>query len=464
MDNSNINSQTTTNRVALILLSILTCECMIGSSGRWLEIGPLSIRMVIFIAAFAVSLPLLAKHFRAGIQNKIVITIIVFVGVIGIWALIGYFNSNPLQYIVTDINSMLFLAIIPAYIAVFDSKEKIQTLMKGMNIAALILAGITVLIHFMLRVISFDAAVAFNGFINSMDLGGLFAFDDGMYRIYFRSSVCFIFPLLYNLDRVIHVRSGKGRKERRIAYSEMILAFVAIILTFTRSIWLGSALACILFFLCNVKLWKKMVSVAGMVLLGFGLFVLISWAWYGQEGILSNVKERIFLNSEFNSYESLENIDVEQQRLMELESEQKRSEMIIRVHQQIKEHPIFGSGLGLTLDESKYKGKIEYTFLDITAKMGFIGLAAFLAVLGIPFYYALKRRKQDGFQSYVAIMMGVVVCFYGASVFNPYITSPIGWSMYGVLVAGVCVLRPQSEPTEELEEMLDIEEITNQNI
>lgn len=117
----------------------------------------------------------------------------------------------------------------------------------------------------------------------------------------------------------------------------------------------------------------------------------------------------------------------------------------------------------MTLDESKYHGKIEYTFLDITAKMGFVGLTAFLVVLGIPFYYALKRRNQDGFQSFVAIMMGVVVCFYGASIFNPYITSPIGWSMYGVLVAGVCVVHPKDEVVEEFEEMLDIEEISNQN-
>ena len=456
---NNNNFMTHSGRLATIFLTILTCECMIGSSGRWLEVGPLSIRMVIFIVAFAVSLPLLAKHLRSGIQNKIVLTIVVFVVCLGIWAVIGYLNHNPIKYIATDVNSMLFLAIIPAYIAVFDSKEKIEILMKGMNIAALVLAGITIALHFILHLISFDSAVSFNKFINSMDLGGLFAFDDGMYRIYFRSSVCFIFPLLYNLNRVIHIRTGNIRKEQIIAYSEMILAFVAIILTFTRSIWFGSALACILFFLCNVKSWKKTLSAAGIVLLGFGLFVLISWGWYGQEGILSNVKERIFLNSEFNSYESLENIDVEQQRMMELESEQKRSEMIIRVHQQIKQHPVFGSGLGLTLDESKYHGKIEYTFLDITAKMGFFGLVCFLAVLTIPFYYAFRHRKEEGFHTIVSIMMGVVVCFYGASIFNPYITSPIGWSMYGVLVAGVCVLKLKKKNEKEIEEFLDVQEL-----
>ena len=57
------------SKIAEIFIMIFVAECTLGSSGRWLEIGSLSIRIILFIFAFVFSLFVVIAKFKETFLN-----------------------------------------------------------------------------------------------------------------------------------------------------------------------------------------------------------------------------------------------------------------------------------------------------------------------------------------------------------------------------------------------------------
>ena len=418
-------------KTAYILMIVLTCECIVGSSGRWLVIGPLSIRMWLFILTFLVSLPFVIINLKSVIKNPVVITLFLLAGVVIFAGVNGYLRGNNPQFIVADLTSFAFLAIVPAYLAVIDTEDKVKTLIKIASYSSLVLVITTVVLHFVFMIMQQQSIQTFNVAINNVQLGGLFNFDDKIYRIFFRSSICFILPFIYFFNQIL---TTQNKSQRWQAYTFMSLSFIAIVLTYTRSIWLGSLAAVVIFVVINIKKYKALLKGIAVTLAGFILFVMLSWAGYGYEGIFSNVVERISLDPMNSSELSEEN----EQLLIQLESEEVRSVRFSEACEVIENHFVLGKGLGMEInDGSPGVGKIEYTYLDLMGKMGFVGLMVFLAALINPFVGAVKKKKAGAMAGSLAVMLCVAACIIVASYFNPFITSPIGFSIYAVLAAAL---------------------------
>lgn len=426
-------------KAAYATLVVLTCECIVGSSGRWLEIGPLSIRMWLFIAAFLLSLPFIIKQIKAVLKNTTVINLLLFAVVLGVAFFNGMLRGNNRQFIVADLTSYAFLAIVPAYLTVVDTEDKVKTLIKIASYSSLVLVVLTVLLHFVFMFMAQRSIQAFNVAINTVQLGGLFNFDERIYRIFFRSSICFILPFIYFFSQTLSEdKMDKGGK--RLAYLFMSLSFIAIVLTYTRSIWLGSLVAVTLFIVLNRKKFAAVLKGIGIALAAFAVFVMLSWAGYGYEGVFSNVVERISLNP-MNISETEEDTQLQ----IQLESEGIRTVRFNEACDVIGDNFVLGKGLGLEINDGRPGiGKIEYTYLDLMSKMGVIGLFMFLSVLAHPYAVAARRWKLLNDKRTVGVMMSVVACLIAASYFNPFITSPIGFSMYAVLIAAASPARALS--------------------
>ena len=419
-------------KAAYAALVVLTCECIVGSSGRWLVIGPLSIRMWLFIAAFLLSLPFIIRQIKAVIKNTAVINLLLFALVIGVAFVNGMLRGNNRPFIVADLTSYAFLAIVPAYLAVVDTEDKVKKLVKIASYSSLVLVFLTVILHFVFMVMAKGSIAAFNVAINTVQLGGLFNFDEKIYRIFFRSSICFILPFIYFFHETL-LPDKPDRKRKWPAYLFMSLSFIAIVLTYTRSIWLGSLAAVVLFIVLNRKKFMAVLKGIGIALAAFTVFVMLSWAGYGYEGVFSNVMERITLDP-INSAE----VENDEQLLIQLESEGIRAVRFSEACDVIEENFVLGKGLGLEINDGRPGvGKIEYTYLDLMSKMGVIGLLVFMSVLIHPFEAAAKRWKNKKDTGTLIVMMAVTGCLIVASYFNPFITSPIGFSIYAVLVAAV---------------------------
>ena len=62
---------------AQLTVYLFIAECALGSSGRWLTIGPLSIRMILFAIAFLVTLPFVIRDIRKLARNpQVIVTVI----------------------------------------------------------------------------------------------------------------------------------------------------------------------------------------------------------------------------------------------------------------------------------------------------------------------------------------------------------------------------------------------------
>ncbi len=435
-----LDKQPTTklNLISYILLTVLACECVAGSSGRWLEVGSLSIRMVIFIIAAVATLPAIIQNITSLIKNKVIQSILVLFLFICFSTIYGYVKGNDSGYVVADLTSFLFLLIIPCYIAVCNTQQRIERLIKYASYASLALALVTVIFHFVLLFVSRETEEEINYVINFMGLGGFFGFGDGIYRIYFKSSVCFILPFLYNLNIVIN-RSG-DKKASVWPYVFMSLSLIAIVLTYTRSVWFGVFFAVVVFMLINRKKLKMLFKGIGIATAGLLIFVLVSWASYGFEGVITNAVNRVLLPQEDKDM-LMEEFDDDDPRAVQvsilMESEDIRAERLKAVYRQIKDNWVLGCGFGQELTVRNYGGKIEYTYLDILSKMGVFGFISLLLVLLLPYFYALRRYRQNRYSMLSGVMLCVMVCIYMASIFNPYITSPIGFSLFAVTVASL---------------------------
>ncbi len=443
-----IDKQRTTklNSLSYILLTILVCECVAGSSGRWLEIGSLSIRMVIFIIAAVVTLPAIIQNITSLIRNRIIQSILILFLFICFSTVYGYVKGNDTKYLVADLTSFLFLLIIPCYIVVCNTQHRVERLIKYASYASLALAIVTFIFHLILLFISRETEEEINYAINLMGLGGFFGFGDGIYRIYFKSSVCFILPFLYNLNIVIN--NDDDKKASVWPYVFMSISLVAIVLTYTRSLWFGVFFAVIAFMLVNRKKFKKLFKGIGIAAAGLLIFVLVSWASYGFEGVITNAVNRVLLPQEDKDM-LMEEFDDDDPRAIQvsilLDSEDIRAERLKAVHKQIKENWVLGCGFGQELTVRNYGGKIEYTYLDILSKMGVLGFVSFLLVLLLPCFYALRSRRQKQSSNLSVVMLCVMICIYMASIFNPYITSPIGFSLFAVTVALLFVQQKDAE-------------------
>ena len=444
------------NQIAFILICAVTCECAIGSSGRWLEFGFFSIRIILFILALLITLPLVIQNIRWLAHNAITIILLAFAGCLCFSTIYGILHGNSFVNIAEDIKPFLFLILVLGYMVVIQNEQRLMTLVKAISFASLILAFITVLIHFTLLFLSERDILLLNHEINALALGGLFDFGDGINRIYFRSSIFFIIPFLYNLSIVL--RNGKPKRKYNILpYIFMSVCADAILITYTRSIWLGVLGAFICFLIIKRKQIMKIVKAVGITAIGVTIFILLSWVSYGFEGVIYNAVSRLTPDYEERALEWSESEYELAQRKIIIQSDSTRTERLEALTEDIEENWLFGCGLGSMVTIQGIEIKTEYTYLEILRKMGVFGSAAFLTLLLSPFFIAWQQRRNKICQDGIAIVASAMLCMLISSIFNPYLTSPLGFSVYGMLAGTVFMNRHKFEPAQTQQNTLESE-------
>ena len=129
------------NRIAFIVICALTCECAAGSSGRWVEVGPLSIRMVLFIVALLITMPLVFQNIKRLMRHFITVSLLIFACCICFSVIYGVLRGNPSQNIVEDVKPFLFLLIVPGYMTVIHNEKRLDTLLKAVSYGVAVPCG-----------------------------------------------------------------------------------------------------------------------------------------------------------------------------------------------------------------------------------------------------------------------------------------------------------------------------------
>lgn len=440
------------DRVAYFLISALIFECAIGSSGRIISFGPVSLRMLLFALAFLATLPAVLLNLRHLIKDKIMIATALFLIYLFFSFGLGLLRHNPRGFAVSDLTGLLFLTMLPGIIATVNTKKRILTLAKVLVLGATVLAAAILAIHYTL-IFSPSTDKSINDFLNGRSLGGLFYLGQFIFRIYLRSSMFNLCAVMIGL--YFFFRSSPDTWERTVlgkktAAAVIVLNLYALMLTYTRSLWFGLFFALLFLLLILRPKAKKLLGAASATLAGLILLATISVFSCGNLAVISKGVERVSLglasqlNITFFERNIQDwNISIEEKNAHEAmqKADKLRTKTMKSLLARINRKPVFGYGLGQNLDEiERDDGKAEFTYLDIAMKMGIAGLALFILPFIFLFFKYIQSvrqfkknpedKKDRDFlnltHAFSASLFGVML----VSHFNPFISNPLGLSIY----------------------------------
>lgn len=254
-------------------------------------------------------------------------------------------------------------------------------------------------------------------------LGEITALNSGFYRIFFQSH---IYTLIFFLFSFFFVQYGKiKKKEKNILIIFLILSFSVILLTLSRSIWIGLIFS-FLVYLIYLLFKKEYKRLRRTIFLSFATFIFslalifivikIPIAGGGNFSAISVLKERTNISEDSGALSS-------------------RWNLLPVLGKEVFSHPVIGRGFGAELSyksndprfldsngENLYTTyAFEWGWLEIWFKLGFLGVFVYIFLLfKISQEAYLLKNKALSFSLIFSILSIVVV-----NMFTPYLNHPL---------------------------------------
>lgn len=349
-------------------------ELVIGGGGRYLEIGPLSFRMVFF----GISLIFSFIYFinKKIVKKDVVIIVVAFTVLIFFSSILGYFNRAPISFILGDLKPLFFFYIILFFSLVIKNIEDVERIVSIIKKGSLVLGIGYVLVILLLLL----GKINFISFYERQNEIG---------EIMFRNDSLFIYKgfLYLCIGFFFFLFSDKW-------YSKFVLMFLfgTIILTLTRGFIMFTILILIyyVFFINKKNIPKILFSIFGVILaIGIPFFL-----------------------------ESLgDKSDSDSIRLVQVR----------QVLSDVNPLSFFvghGFGIGVPI---RPRG-MELSLLEIFHKQGLLGLSFWFGMFLYIFlmYYNIKKKEYKTLA--LPFLLSVVFIILQSGT-NPYMNNPIGLSM-----------------------------------
>jgi len=448
-------------------LWILLAELLVGSFGYlfYFETGgfKLSIRIALWLIIVSVWL---AKAIIKLVKTKKLelsffrspysfyfLTLFIF---IALGAINGFLKNNLLNNIFFDFNNWLFFLLIFPVFSVLQTDDSVKILKQIFLVSITWLSVKTI-------ILAYFFSHSFNSFILDLYLwvrrsgvGEITQVVPGFSRIFMQSHIFVLigfFILLFYLlkfttviarsdsDAVISAQARKpeiatipsvARNDKMKLFFYFILPLTlllsTVIISFSRSFWLGLAAGglfvwLVAIFRLKIKLKQFLIfnfSVLSVIILSLALtFIIIKFPYPAPSG-------------GFNA------ADLLSERAAQITDEagaSSRWQLLPPLWQKIKIAPILGQGFGATVAYKSNDPRVlavspkgeyityafEWGWLDVWLKLGLLGLLAYLALLLKIIFDGLK----NGSYLSLALCSGLIVLI-AVNIFSPYINHPLG--------------------------------------
>lgn len=400
-------------------------------------------RMIFFGISVLAAVVLILLDLKKYLNNKYLISVLVFMVVIFIAAIRGFVGKQNTTILLSDFKGFLNFLIVFPMMAVMYKKNRVISFLKMLCLSLGVVSVLGIILAFYLQMpleIRHWAYDFFDGYNICMitELTGRVTrifFNSGSRLFFAGFALSIVFSLIENKRKIIwifiasldifgvfisYTRSGY------LAFAIGIFAFVVLILLFYRDFFKPLAIrACFVAGIVVVLIGT--VSVAEKANLVDVAINRCLFAGAEIEDNDTNVdKPSDNKNDKNNKNDKLTN---EKAEIQNLAIREQRKTLAI---ENIKKHPFLGGGLGVSNDIND--GFIEYFYLDILSKIGFIGFIIFI----IPFlFYAFDTIiLRDVFckeQRLLALaaQLGCLFVFV-ISYFNPCLNSSVGLFMYSL--------------------------------
>lgn len=429
--------------ITYISLVLYMFDVVLLGTGELTKSFGIQSRMIFFGISVLAAVVLILLDLKKYLNNKYLISVLVFMVVIFIAAIRGFVGKQNTTILLSDFKGFLNFLIVFPMMAVMYKKNRVISFLKMLCLSLGVVSVLGIILAFYLQMpleIRHWAYDFFDGYNICMitELTGRVTrifFNSGSRLFFAGFALSIVFSLIENKRKIIwifiasldifgvfisYTRSGY------LAFAIGIFAFVVLILLFYRDFFKPLAIrACFVAGIVVVLIGT--VSVAEKANLVDVAINRCLFAGAEIEDNDTNVdKPSDNKNDKNNKNDKLTN---EKAEIQNLAIREQRKTLAI---ENIKKHPFLGGGLGVSNDIND--GFIEYFYLDILSKIGFIDFIIFI----IPFLFSAFDTiiLRDVFckeQRLLALaaQLGCLFVFV-ISYFNPCLNSSVGLFMYSL--------------------------------
>ena len=438
------------------VLCLFLLECSITGGGRYWEVGPVSVRILLGGLAAVLALPELFRHLGAYLKKPSIWLTLIFVVWLAFCAWLGIRSNNRMDVLITDVKGFMWLFLIPVFVAVVRSRDRLRTLLSWVLAGAVIQAALILAVN--AAVVLSDNPEPLCRWLTARSVGLVDIVSNKLVRVFFKSSPYMIVGCV-----VVLFRQARAPKLRWRYVLAVALLFNALLLSYTRSLYGALGLTAVLsitavlilcpagrkrvlaFLLAAVVCFGVLVTVQEFVLEGsylsfavsrtIGQEVPTSWASQLRGRIRGDISDDKPNDAEMDRQRSY--IEVTEK------SDRFRQETQDGLKDCIRRSPIIGCGLGAAA-ASRDSGVDEYFYLDMLARTGIVGLVLYILPFGYVVLWCLRRRSllrecPEG----AAVVCGLCT-FWVVTWFNPWMNAVLGIAWYAVTLSVPQALEEQN--------------------
>lgn len=438
------------------VLCLFLLECSITGGGRYWEVGPVSVRILLGGLAAVLALPELFRHLGAYLKKPVIWLTLIFVAWLAFCAWLGIRSNNRMDVLITDVKGFMWLFLIPVFVAVVRSRDRLRTLLSWVLAGAVIQAALILAVN--AAVVLSDNPEPLCRWLTAHSIGLVDIVSNKLVRVFFKSSPYMIVGCV-----VVLFRQARAPKLRWRYVLVVSLLLCALLLSFTRSLYGALGLTAVLsitavlilcpagrkrvlaFLLAAVVCFGVLVTVQEFVLEGsylsfavsrtIGQEVPTSWASQLRGRIRGDISDDKPNDAEMDRQRSY--IEVTEK------SDRFRQETKDGLKDCIRRSPIIGCGLGAAA-ASRDSGVDEYFYLDMLARTGIVGLLLYMLPFGYVVLWCLRRRSllrecPEG----AAVVCGLCT-FWIVTWFNPWMNAVLGIAWYAVTLSVPQALEEQN--------------------
>lgn len=438
------------------VLCLFLLECSITGGGRYWEAGPVSIRILLGGLAAVLALPELFRHLGAYLKKPSIWLTLIFVAWLAFCAWLGIRSNNRMDVLITDVKGFMWLFLIPVFVAVVRSRDRLRTLLSWVLAGAVIQAALILAVN--AAVVLSDNPEPLCRWLTARSVGLVDIVSNKLVRVFFKSSPYMIVGCV-----VVLFRQARAPKLRWRYVLAVALLFNALLLSYTRSLYGALGLTALIsivavlvlcpegrkrtlaFLLAAVVCFGVLVTVQEFALEGsylsfavsrtIGKEVPTSWASQLRGRIRGDISDDKPNDAEMDRQRSY--IEVTEK------SDRFRQETKDGLKDCIRRSPIIGCGLGAAA-ASRDSGVDEYFYLDMLARTGIVGLLLYMLPFGYVVLWCLRRRSllrecPEG----AAVVCGLCT-FWIVTWFNPWMNAVLGIAWYAVTLSVPQALEEQN--------------------
>ena len=362
------------NNFVRLFFYLVLIEIVIGGSGRMIEFGSLSFKMVLFVFAILITFFNIRK---LKLDKNILLLECFFIFLTLFSFAIGAFNNSKVENILEDIKPLIFILIINFFIISIDS---IKTITKTVNIIK----------YFSVFMAIFYIVIVLMLFFGMLNFEVFYEEQNENSEVMFRNEYMFFYKgFLYLGISFFFLILSDSFRDRVLS----IIVFAALCLTLTRGFILMSVIVYLFYlFFINKSIFLKIL----MCIIGISLAIYLLPLMFDT---LGNKAESDIIR-------------------------------IVTLDQVIDDINIFsfflGHGFGQGVEIRPVH--MEISFLEIFHKQGLFGLFFWMYMLFLNFKYYFKIKSKD--YKKIALPFLLSVCFtFLQSLTNPFVNNPIGISI-----------------------------------